>query len=456
VTRRLQIVAVLVAVAAGFALTFLLFYPGYITVDGEYVYAEAQAWRFGDWQSPAMAVLWRLIDPIAPGSLSMFLLTAILYWGSFAILAVLALKSSIWLGFLVPVLALVPPAFVFVGMIWRDVQFGVIWLFAAMLAFAAASTTRSGALPRGVALALTGVGVLLRPNAAIAAPLLAIYTIWPQRFTLSGAAGLYLPAAALFIGLVPLVYYGVLGAQRQHPLHSILVFDLGGITHFSGQNQFPVSWSPEQTNLLTTSCYDPARWDSYWHMDPCPFVMQRLESREDRLFGTPRLLAAWLHALAANPLAYLAYRATFMRQFLLRSNVALPVWDWEETDSTYTRNRFFTAVLWLHNALQPTVLFRPGLWLVLSAVICALSLPWRHKTAGAFALAVTSCAVLYVLSYTVLGVAADFRYAYWCVLAALSGLVALAMAASDSRTARFSGSPATDAELGASASTPHQ
>jgi hypothetical protein len=265
-----------------------------------------------------------------------------------------------------------------------------------------------------------------------------------------------LPAAALFVGLVPLVYYGVLGAQRQYPLHSILVFDLGGITHFSGQNQFPVSWSPEQTNLLTTRCYDPARWDSYWHMDPCPFVMQRLESRDDPLFGTPRLLAAWLHALAAHPLAYLAHRATFMRQFLLRSNVALPVWDWEGTDSTYTRNRFFTPVLWLHDALQRTLLFRPGLWLVLAAVICALTLRWRHKPAGACALAVTSCAVLYVLSYTVLGVAADFRYAYWCVLAALSGLVALAMAASDSRTARFSGSPATDAELGASASTPHQ
>jgi hypothetical protein len=184
--------------------------------------------------------------------------------------------------------------------------------------------------------------------------------------------------------------------------------------------------------------------------------MLRLESRDDPLFGSSRLLAAWLHSLAAHPLAYLAHRATFMRQFLLRSNVALPIWDWEEADSTYTRNRFFTPVLWLHNALQPTLLFRPGLWLVLSAAICALSLRWRHKPAGACALAVTSCAILYVLSYAVLGVAADFRYAYWCVLAALTGLVALAMAASDSRTARFSGSPAAAAELRVSASARHQ
>src|SRR5947209_3523855 len=133
----------LTLVIAGFAVTILVFYPGYITVDAEYVYAEAQAWRFGDWQSPAMAVLWRLIDPIAPGSLSMFLLTAILYWASFAILAIIALRYSTSLALLVLLLAFTPPAFVFLGMIWRDVQFGVIWLFAAVLAFVATNVSRS-------------------------------------------------------------------------------------------------------------------------------------------------------------------------------------------------------------------------------------------------------------------------------------------------------------------------
>ena len=65
----------------------------------------------------------------------------------------------------------------------------------------------------------------------------------------------------LFYALVPAVYYGMLDAKRQNPLHSILVFDLGGITHFTGENQFPVAWSAEQTALLTGKCYDPVRWD---------------------------------------------------------------------------------------------------------------------------------------------------------------------------------------------------
>jgi hypothetical protein len=79
-------------VAAGYALTVLVFYPGYITVDAQYVYADAQAWQFGDWQSPAMGVLWRFIDPIAPGAPAMFLLTATLYWLGFGLLALFAAR----------------------------------------------------------------------------------------------------------------------------------------------------------------------------------------------------------------------------------------------------------------------------------------------------------------------------------------------------------------------------
>src|SRR5438128_12648685 len=111
----------LLAAAAGFALTVLVFYPGYSTADARYVYADAIAWHFGDWQSPAMAVLWRLIDPIAPGSPSMFLLTAALYWLAFGLLAFLAARRSLWLGLAAALVPLVPPAFFFAGMIWRDV-----------------------------------------------------------------------------------------------------------------------------------------------------------------------------------------------------------------------------------------------------------------------------------------------------------------------------------------------
>src|SRR5260370_41013017 len=117
-------------VGGGFGITVVVFYPGYITVDARYVYAEAQAWHFGDWQSPAMGGLWRIIDPIAPGSLSMFLLTAALYWLGFGALAFIRRRRSTWLGLVTPLLAFSPPAFFFVGLILRDIPFAVCWLAA--------------------------------------------------------------------------------------------------------------------------------------------------------------------------------------------------------------------------------------------------------------------------------------------------------------------------------------
>ncbi len=420
---------VLVMTGAAYALTVWMFYPGYVTIDARYVYADAQAWQFGDWQSPVMGALWRLIEPLAPGAPSMFLFTVTLYWLAFALLAWVAARRSITLAMAALLLALAPPAFFFVGMIWRDIQFGVMWLAAATMVLAVAAQPARLRWPvQGIALALVALGVLFRPNAIFAAPFLAAYAIWPSRFDVKRMAIVLVPAVIAFYALVPLVYYGVLDAKRQNPLHSILVFDLGGITHFTGDNQFPVEWTAEQTALLKGQCYDPVRWDTFWHLPPCPFVMQRLERKDDIIFGTPRLVEAWRRAVLAHPLAYLAHRATFMWQFLARSNLVLPVWDWRQPDAGYGHSRQFRALIALHDALQPSLLFRPGVWLVLAAAIGALGWRTRAQPAGAFAIAVTAAAIVYVLTFFLVGVAADFRYAYWCVLATLAGGIAVTLA----------------------------
>src|SRR5262249_61855495 len=112
-----------------------------------------------------------------------------------------------WLGLATALLAFMPPAFFFVGMIWRDVLFAVIWLVAAALVFAAADRpVRLRASVQALALLLIALGVLLRPNAVVAAPLLAAYVIWPMRFDLKRMAIVFLPSLFLFSALVPVFY----------------------------------------------------------------------------------------------------------------------------------------------------------------------------------------------------------------------------------------------------------
>src|SRR5450759_461592 len=135
--RRPLSIAIAVLIAAGYGLTLAIFYPGVMTYDAKFAYQDIARGVLGDWQSPVMTVLWGMIDPVAPGAASMFLLIATSYWLGFGLLALALARRSDRFALLLPLLALMPPAFVFVGIIWRDVLFATSWLLAAAIVFAA-------------------------------------------------------------------------------------------------------------------------------------------------------------------------------------------------------------------------------------------------------------------------------------------------------------------------------
>jgi hypothetical protein len=416
----------LILCLAGFALTLFIFYPGVMTYDAKYVYLAIADPQWGDWQSPVMVWLWRLIDPLAPGSASMFLLIAGLYWGGFAILSGALARRSLPAGILLALLAFLPPAAEFAGIIWRDILFSTTWLFAAALAYVAAGTaSRARLLLQIASLALVAFGVLLRPNALIAAPVIAVYALWPWRFSFVRTVTLYVPVAIACYGLVQFVYYGLLDAKREHPLHSIFVFDLGGISHFAKNNQFPGAWTPEENALILDGCYKPTLWDIYWNRDPCNFVMARLE-KQDKVFGTPVLSSAWISAIANHPLAWLQHRAAFMQNFLANENLTLWTLDVEDPRKYIYEDRpAFMTLRAIDEALRKTPLMRAGTWLILDLLVVLLA--WRRRATpeGALALAAAGSAAIYVMTFFLVGVASDFRYAHWAVLAALTGGTAL-------------------------------
>jgi hypothetical protein len=423
---RRSIVLVCALAAIGFGLTLWVFYPGVWTYDARFVYQDIAKGFRGDWQSPAMIVLWSLIDPIAPGAGSLFLLIATLYWLAFGLLAFMVARRSIWLSVALVLLALSPPAFVFVGTLWRDVLFACLWLLAGVLAFVGAGREAKWRIPmQTLAFGLLALGLLLRPNALIAAPILLAAILWPAQFSWKRAAILFVPAGLGLFGLVQVVYYGALGAVRQHPLHPILVYDLAGISHFAKQNRFPVAWSEPEVQLLLNGCYKPTEWDIYWRFEPCQFVMKRLES--EKIFGTPALAAAWRRAVTQHPIAYLQHRASFMWNFLAGGeNLTMWVQNIDDQPNLIFADRpVFVALRTIHDALKPTPLFRAGSWVLLCIAVCSLAWRRRNTPEGAFALGICGSAAIYTLTFFAVGVASDFRYAYWAVLAGMAGGVAL-------------------------------
>jgi hypothetical protein len=424
--RRALSVAALTA--AGYALTMRVFYPGVMTWDAWYVHGDIAKGELGDWQSPVMTKLWALLDPLAPGAASMFLFIATLYWLAFAVLALALARRSPWLGPAAIVLALAPPAFAFVGIIWRDIILAASWLLAAALAYAVAERPRDRWRLAAQALAslLLGFGFLMRPNGLFAGPILAAYVIWPARFDLKRVALLYVPAAAALALLVPLVYYALLGARHEHVVQAIFVFDLAGITHFTGENQFPVAWSADENAMLIGPCYHATDFDDYWTREPCLFVMKKLEG--EKIFGTDALTRAWLRALAAHPLVYLEHRAAVMENFLVNQNLTMFTADIARPgEIVFAHNAWFTALRSINDWLTRTPLLRAGTWLLLCALWCALAWRRRATPSGAFVLGACGSALVYMATFFPAGVAGDFRYALWAVLAGLAGAVVLAV-----------------------------
>src|SRR5215213_6235987 len=156
--RQSQSSALLISafVAFEFALTIAVFFPGVMSEDARYLYDDIARGFRGDWQSPVMAVLWSIIDPIAPGTASMFLLIVTIYWLAFGIFAFALARRSVALAFVLLLLALSPPALVFLSMVWRDVPFAGSWLLAAVLCVrrarrrAATSHSAPRAMPAGL------------------------------------------------------------------------------------------------------------------------------------------------------------------------------------------------------------------------------------------------------------------------------------------------------------------
>ena len=420
--RRLLFAAAAALLAAGYGLTLWIFYPGVMTYDAKFVYEDIAKGTLGDWQSPVMGWLWGLIDPIAPGAGSMFLLTATSYWLGFGVLSLVLATRGRCGALLLPILALMPPALAFVGIIWRDVLFATCWLLASSIAFSGSKRpSPTKPMTQFLALALVTMGVLLRPNALLAAPILTAYVVWPNRFSLRRVAILFVPAAVGFFAVVQIFYYSALGATRQHPLQSIMIFDLGGISHFAKENQYPVEWSDSQRAKLLNTCYQPTQWDIYWRLEPCDFVMGKIE-REKGLFGTSAIPRAWLLAILWHPLAYLRHRLAFTWNFLATDNLTMWLADVEHpTQRVFADRAAFSALVSVHDVLKSTPLLRVGSWLLACIALCRYGWPQRAASDGAFVLGVCGSAAIYVWSFFFVGVASDFRYGYWAVLAAIAG-----------------------------------
>jgi hypothetical protein len=413
----------------------LAYWPGLVTWDSLRQYDQALSGEFDDWHPPIMEWLWRQFLPLAHSPSPMLLLQIGLYGCGFAmIFRAMSADRRPGRALAIACCALQPIMVALMATIIKDsLMTGALLCAVGLVALAergSGSRTMIG-LSRAMALLLCLFAAALRFNGFLAIVPVALWAL-PPRFRSNWRRGLVstVVVTPLLVAAMP-VANALIGAERSDVQLSLVIFDLGGMTEYSGENLFPPLGIADPV-AVNHRCYTPVKWDSYsWWVDHlCPINFDRVRRYVHDHHVSPVRL--WLSAIVHHPLAYLEHRASHWNinaRFLVTKEVERPVqveappneWHFAVTPNAGVKIVDAAALASAHSPLG-----WPWFWMAAMAVLL-----WsRRRRPYDMVSMLAASALLYGLGYAIVSVASELRYYLWTMCA---GSIALILAFTDSR-----------------------
>ncbi|WP_157659105.1 hypothetical protein [Thauera butanivorans] len=425
---RLPSVMALILALAGFAFVIHASYPGYMNADSFGQLQQILDGRYGGLYSHFTTFVWSLAHAVLPGPAGFIVLDNLLIWGALALLVRGAVRITGAWSLLVLVVPWLPGVFNYLGHVHRDAMLAA-WLLMAFACAFKANQAETGPRARIVWQLLANMLALaiflIRENAIFGLIPLLLYANlcfgWRRN----------LLAAVLMLCLMPvtqMVQNRLLGVESVHAGDGIKAYHLVALSYFENRNLFPGQWSEDESRAIVENCYSPVQWDTIAGWGQCSGVFNGLW--QQGMWGSGQLTRAWLDALARNPLGgYSAMAATFHlsmhdpnsrgmlfeqpRSETVQFDFASPPRTTTELARTYIRSdvndRFG----------------RPWVFAVVFVLAGSLIFGLRLSGTpfGTFALAIIASGTIYLLTYFPFNVSAEYRYFYWCGVAAWLGLV---------------------------------
>jgi hypothetical protein len=426
--------AAMATAALGFAVTIAAFYPGLMTVDSIYQYDQAVGRKVvTDHHPPVMVWLWRGLAQLAPGPAPMLVLHAAMMWTALAAIAIAATRRGVRHAWLVPLAGFTPMFLGIEGAIWKDVGMAAAFLLATAMFYAGRPRT-TGEI-RAVASALPlFYGTMVRANAPAGALPLFVYAARRVRMRGRLVASLALGTAAL-VGCLALQWTvgRTLGVERAHFTQYIETFDLAGIQCSGGDAPIPLAFMRTVPGALPVcKVFDPIQVDFLFSGGPPTPLWATNDPAALR-----ELRAAWWRAVIGNPGVYLAHRARVFNA-MMGAGVSIERRTLALNDSLggargfpFVPNRLSAAIATTAYAAAEFHFFNGYAWLAIAAVVMVVTM--RRLRAGRgddtdeVSLALAASAIAYTLPYFFVGVAPDFRYIYWTIVATLVAAILVAL-----------------------------
>jgi hypothetical protein len=421
--RTLLLVAAVAAV-----LNFIAFYPGLLHHDAWAYFDASRKNNWTNWQPPLLGFLWYPLRWIHDGPQPMLVLFVAGYWTGFVLIACSLRhegRGLVWLTFIT---AFFPLALNFNGQLVKDVGMSVCLLISAGIA---AGLISGAVRRRAIALPFLGLflvaGAFMRANSLFGLPPLIDLAL---SATVRRWAAIHIVKRAVIVCAIALaVAPAHIFADRNlfrvediKPMSQLQVFDLGGITYFSGEDQFQGFFGPNFVARNAT-CYTPRHWDVYgWMVGErgCPEVYNDMKPQ----FGWP-LTRLWLEGIASAPLAYVAHRlahANRFFQFLCIDCAESVFTGWQSTNQkefTFEPTFLFHAIDAGAQAIYASPLGPPYVWLLIALAWAWAGLAIPDLRTRAIIVSVALSGAMYALGFFVIGIAHEYRYIHWTMLCAL-------------------------------------
>ncbi len=423
--RRALVIAALIAAV----LNFIAFYPGLLHHDAWAYFDASRKGNWTNWQPPLLGYLWYPLRAIHDGPQPMLVLFVAAYWSGYVLIADSLRHEGRALAIWIFLTAFFPLALNFNGQLVKDVSMGVCLLIGAGIA---AGLITGRIHWRAVAVALMwffiAAGAFMRANSLFGLPPLldlagrATSTRWVAMHWINRSIIVLIVSAAVAPAHL-FLDRNVFRVEDIKPMSQLQVFDLGGMTHFSGVDRFQGYFGPNFVERNET-CYTPRHWDVYGWMvggRGCPEVYNDMKSD----FGWP-LTKLWLEGIAANPVAYLQHRFAHANRFFqfLCEDCKEPIFTgWQSTNQkefTFEPTFLFHAIDWAAQTIHNTPFGPPYVWLLIALAWAWASFGIPNERTRAIIFALSASGAMYALGFFIIGIAHEYRYIHWTMLCALT------------------------------------
>jgi hypothetical protein len=209
-------------------------------------------------------------------------------------------------------------------------------------------------------------------------------------------------------------------------MQSLQLFDLMGIAVDSGDDRVMGDNPPPLNDIR--ACYTSYWWDTVSPWGSCPQLRVQLGYTTDIDTTDPASVARtaklWQAAVLAHPAAYLWHRVQFFNSSLY---FIVPAYHFRYSKSALLApfgTQQITGRDIRLDYLKSNFLCWPIVWLYLGA--CALGLLARcanGSSAASIGRLLVISGLLFSGAYSLVGVATDFRYYYWSIMAILVGII---------------------------------